>query len=138
MSEWRAFVLAVWITAITCVVVALEDRGWTWRRLMKVKAWQVLLSGFVGIVVGLMLAPPIAAMRPRPDPIVQRVPIYTADVIDTGSACVYAWQETVFLWQWSDIGPRVNKACPSKNEAEARWRQANHAPVAVQQEKAER
>ena len=132
MSEWRALALTVWITAMICVIVVLEDHGWTWRRFMKISAWQVLLSAFVGVVLGLVLAPAFAATRPLPAPIVQRVPIHTADVIDTGAACVYAWDATVFLWAWSDIGPRADTKCPPQTEAEARWRQANHAPVAVQ------
>jgi hypothetical protein len=62
---------------------------------------------------------------------VERVPIHTADVLDTGKACVYTWGEEVFIWQRQHIGIPLAKPCPPIKEAQRRWREAQQAPVAV-------
>lgn len=86
----------------------------------------------IGVALGFAIAPPIAATRPLPNPIIERVPIYTADVLDTGNACVYTWSQDVFVWSREHVGITDTKKCPVMAEAYRRWREAQRAPVAVE------
>ena len=85
----------------------------------------------IGLVLGVAIAPPITAMRPLPAPIIERVPIYTADVLDTGPACIYTWSQGVFVWSREHLGIKDTAKYPPMAEAFRRWREAQLAPVGL-------
>lgn len=94
--------------------------------------WALILGSLVvGGFLAAMLQPVLLAMRPLPEPEVHRYPMFTADVLDTGDACVYTWSGQVYVWAREDIGIQLIDRCPKANEAEARWHQAQHAPRAM-------
>lgn len=95
-----------------------------WRSI----ATLVAVAG-IGLALGFAIAPPLAAVRPLPPPIVERYPVYTADVLDTGQACVYTWSQQVYVWQRKHLGVKDKAKCPVMAEAYRRWREAMTAPV---------
>lgn len=97
-----------------------------WRSIATIAA----VAG-IGLAFGMAIAPPIAAVRPLPDPIIERVPIYTADVLDTGPACVYTWNQEVFVWTRAHLGIRATVKCPPAADAKRRWRESLTAPISV-------
>lgn len=86
----------------------------------------------IGTVLGLLMAPAIAAARPQPAPVVtvKRVEVWAADRLDTGGACLYTWDGEVFTWSRAALDT-VSKACPSRAIAQARWVLSQHAPTRV-------
>jgi hypothetical protein len=97
--------------------------------------WRAIGTGAaiagIGLALGVAVAPPLAALRPLPPPIVERIPIHTADVLDTGPACVYTWSRAVFIWSRAHLNITETAKCPVMAEAFRRWREAQLAPVAM-------
>lgn len=131
-SMWIVLALALWLTILVSGAVAVDDALSTKDVRTHIRWPHVAMIVFVGIVLGGILAPPLAALRPLPAPIIERVPIYTADILDTGPSCVYTWNGEVYVWARVHLGIKATTKCPPVAEARAKWHEAQLAPVAVQ------
>lgn len=100
---------------------------------LRSRAIMALVIVGIGMCLGLVLAPAISAARALPPPIIERVPIYTAEVLDTGSACVYTWDGGVYFWSRAHLRIRIDERCPTRVLARTRYEESLDAPVIVPQ-----
>jgi len=84
-----------------------------------------------GSILGLVLAAPIAATRPLPAPMIDRVEVPSADRLDTGASCIYTWNGDLYEWTRADLGITLRQACPDRKTARARWELSQHGPQVV-------
>lgn len=98
----------------------------------RIISWKGILAALIiGFALAAALVGPMTAARPLPPPVIKRVPLYTADVLDTGLACVYAWDGSVYEWSRENLDIAITARCPTRAAARARYELSEVTPERI-------